>query len=327
MSLAFIFGTNLLTYDPRGVMEFHAANPAMQKVYDKVSGWTGLDLDLLLRRREDDHDDVEARSRHGSVALAAAMVGIHDVLAAQGIHPAAVGGLSLGSMVSSTLAGALPRQQLFDLLMRMDHVGPRDPGGPAEGVAVAFLPVDQDEALLAEPKRDGVWLAGDFGTHPTGTFRILLLSGYREALERLAAETAESGGLGQVQVLEANTVAVHTPLRQAVADSIAALAAGAGLGAPQLPLCSSLEPRTLTNAAEVADMFGRNAVETIRIDDMSAEMRRHKTRVGLVLGPSLPRGWIGFPFPVVHVESPADLPEVMAAIFDNGVVLPPRRVS
>ena len=327
MSLAFIFGTNLLNYDPRGVMEFHAAHPAMQKVYDKVGAWTGLDLDLLLRRREDDHDDMETRSRHGSVALAAAMVGIHDVLAAQGIHPAAVGGLSLGSMVSSSLAGALPRRQLFDLLMRMDHVGPRDPDGPAEGVAVAFLPVDQDEALLVEPKRDGVWLAGDFGTHPTGTFRILLLSGYREALERLAAETAASGGLGQVQVQEANSVAVHTPLRQAVADSIAALAAGAGLGAPVLPLCSSLEPRTLTDAIEVADMFGRNAVETIRIDDMSAEMRRHKTRVGLVLGPSLPRGWIGFPFPVVHVESPADLPEVMAAIFDNGVVLPPRRVS
>lgn len=327
MSLAFIFGTNLLNYDPRGVMEFHDAHPAMQKVYEKVGAWTGLDLDLLLRRREDDHDDMETRSRHGSVALAAAMVGIHDVLAAQGIHPAAVGGLSLGSMVSSSLAGALPLRQLFDLLMRMDHVGPRDPDGPAEGVAVAFLPVDQDEALLIEPKRDGVWLAGDFGTHPTGTFRILLLSGYREALERLAAETAASGGLGQVQVQEANSVAVHTPLRQAVADSIAAIAGGAGLGAPVLPLCSSLEPRTLTNAIEVADMFARNAVETIRIDDMSAEMRRHKTRVGLVLGPSLPRGWIGFPFPVVHVESPADLPEVMAAIFDNGVVLPPRRVS
>ncbi|MET7424049.1 hypothetical protein [Dactylosporangium sp. NPDC005555] len=327
MSLAFIFGTNLLNYDPRGIMEFHAANPAMQKVYDNVSAWTGLDLDLLLRRRDDDQDDMEARSRHGSVALAAAMVGIHDVLATQGIHPAAVGGLSLGSMVSSSLAGALPRKDLFDLLMRMDHVGPRDPGGPAEGVAVAFLPVDQDEALLIEPKRDGVWLAGDFGTHPTGTFRILLLSGYREALEALAAEYTASGGLGQVQMQEANSVAVHTPLRQAVADSIAAIAPGAGLGTPVLPLCSSLEPRTLTSAAEVADMFSRNAVETIRIDDMSAEMHRHKTRVGLVLGPSLPRGWIGFPFPVVHVESPADLPEVMAAIFDNGVVLPPRRVS
>ncbi|GAA1539873.1 hypothetical protein GCM10009827_069010 [Dactylosporangium maewongense] len=327
MSLAFIFGTNLLNYDPRGVMEFHDAYPAMQKVYDKVSAWTGLDLDRLLRRREDDEEDLEARSRHGSVALAAAMVGIHDVLAAQGIHPAAVGGLSLGSMVSSSLAGALPRERLFDLLMRMDHVGPRDPSGPAEGVAVAFLPIGEDEALLVEPKRDGVWLAGDFGTHPTGTFRILLLSGYREALERLAEETAASGGLGQVQVQEANSVAVHTPLRQAVADSIAAIAAGAGLGDPVLPLCSALEQRTLTSAAEIADMFSRNAVETIRIDDMSAEMHRHKTRVGLVLGPSLPRGWIGFPFPVVHVESPADLPEVMAAIFDNGVVLPPKRVS
>ncbi|GAA2643545.1 hypothetical protein GCM10010399_91910 [Dactylosporangium fulvum] len=322
MSLAFIFGTNLLNYDPRGVAEFHAANPVMQRVYERVGEWTGLDEDLLLRRREDDDPDPEARSRHGSVALAAAMVGIHDVLGEQGIHPGAVGGLSLGSMVSSCLAGVLPRQALFELLMRMDHVGPQDPDGRAEGVAVAFLPVDQEEELLVEPKRDGVWLAGDFGTHPTGTFRILLLSGYREALEQLAAETT----VGSVQVQEANTVAVHTPLRAPVRDSIARVTAGVALADPVLPLCSCLEPRTLTTAAEVADMFSRNAVETIRIDAMSGEMRRHKTRLGLVLGPSLPRGWIDFPFPVVHVESPADLPGVMAGIFEHGVVLPPRRV-
>ncbi|MFI5908331.1 hypothetical protein [Dactylosporangium sp. NPDC051541] len=323
MSIAFIFGTNLLNYDPRGVAEFHTANPCMQRLYASVSEWTGVDEDLLLRRREDTGADPETRSRHGSVALAAAMIGIHDVLGQQfGIHPAAVGGLSLGSMVSSCLAGALPRRAVFELLMRMDHIGPRDPGAPAEGIAVAFLPVDDDIELLVEPKRDGVWLAGDFGTHPTGQFRILLLGGYRESLERLAAETT----VGSVQLQEPNTVAVHTPLREPVRASIAPLIAEVAIKDPVLPLCSALEQRTLTTAAEVADMFSRNAVETIRIDAMSAEMRRHRTRLGLVLGPSLPRGWIDFPFPVVHIESPADLPAVTAGIFETGVVMPPRRV-
>ncbi|MEZ0095638.1 acyltransferase domain-containing protein [Streptacidiphilus sp. EB129] len=325
MSLAFIFGTNLLNYDPSGIAAFHATQPAVQRLYEQVSGWTGLDLDTLLRRGPQpdlDQVDIETVSRQGSIALAAAMVGIHDVLAREGVHPASVGGLSLGAMVSSCLAGALPRRELFELLLRMDHVGPRQPDARPEGVAVGFIGTEDDPMLYCEPKREGVYLAGEFGTHPSGAFRTMLLSGYRDALEQLSAEIE----VGSVQLQEANTVAVHSPLRQPVADSVARLVAGAAVGEPVLPMCSSLERRTLTTAAEIRDMFGRNAVETIRIDDMSAEMARHGARLGLVLGPSLPKGWIAFPFPVVHVESPADLSEVTAAIFEFGVVLPPRKV-
>jgi [acyl-carrier-protein] S-malonyltransferase len=330
MSLAFIFGTNLLNYDPQGVAEFHETEPVVQQLYGHVSDWTGLDLDTLLRRATDNDNesesdidgDIETESRHGSIALAAAMIGIHDVLSERGIHPAALGGLSLGAMVSSCLAGVLPRRQLFELLLEIEHVGPRDPNGRPEGVAVAFVPVEQDPARYYGRDQEGVFLGGDFGTHPSGTFRILLLTGYRDALVRLAAESAE----GSVLLQEANTVAVHSPLRRSVYESVARHMAGVELTDPVLPLCSSLGPETLTTGAEVRTMFARNAIDTIRIDDMSAELHRHKVRMGLVLGPSLPRGWITFPFPVVHIERPSDLAEMTSAIFEFGIALPPRTV-
>ncbi|KIF76839.1 hypothetical protein QR77_29250 [Streptomyces sp. 150FB] len=322
MSLAFIFGTNLLNYDPRGAAAFHEAQPAMRRVYEQISGWTGLDTDTLLRRGPEADLDDETRSRQGAIALSAAMIGIHDVLAREGVHPSVVGGLSLGAQVAGSLAGALSRRQLFELLLTMEHVGPREPDARPEGVAVGLIGTDDDPARYCEPAREGIHLGVDLGDHTSGTFRTLLLSGYRDALEKLSAEFVG----GSVQVQEANTIAVHSPLRRAAADSAVKLVAAAEINDPLLPLCSSLEQRTLTTADEVREMFGRNAVETIRVHTMTAEMQRHGVRLGVVLGPSLPRGLVQFPFPVVHVESPADMTELTSAIFEFGVVLPPRRV-
>jgi [acyl-carrier-protein] S-malonyltransferase len=323
MSLAFIFGTNLLNYDPQGVAEFYEKEAVVQRLYGQVSQWTGLDLDTLLRRGSGPSADIdiETESRHGSIALAAAMIGIHDALAVRGIYPAAVGGLSLGAMVSSCLAGVLPRRGLFELLMQIEHVGPRHPDDRPEGVAVAFAPIEQDPATFYDG-HEGVFLGGDFGTHPSETFRILLLTGYRDSLERLVATSPP----GSVLMQEANSVAVHSPLRQSVFESVTEHMAGVELVDPVLPLCSSLAPETLRTADQVRSMFARNAVDTIRIDDMSGALHRHNVRMGLVLGPSLPKGWIKFPFPVVHLERPADLAEMTSAIFEFGVSLSPQPV-
>ena len=54
----------------------------------------------------------------------------------------------------------------------------------------------------------------------------------------------------------------------------------------------------------------------------SGEMAAHGVRLGLVLGPSLIKDVLKFPFPMVHVDSPEGIAEAVAALFEFGVELP-----
>lgn len=319
MSLASIFGTNLFNYQPGGVIDFYESFPAVREIYGQAAEWTGVDVEVLLHQNgEKAAGDEQLRLQAGSVALAAAQLGIHDVLAEKGIRPALVGGLSLGGMVSSCVAGVLSRRELIELLFSSQHL----PASPAatrrEGVASAFLPLDYDPEFYYGESREGVYLGSDFGCDATGACRVVLLTGYRDALEKLAAEVPP----GSVVVSDDGNIAVHSPLRRAARDLISDRVAAIDFADPVLPLCSCLEERTLKSAGEAREMFVRNVVEPVSTVHLTEEMRRHGTRLGLVIGPSLIKDLLQFPFPVVYVDSPQALPAAVAAIFEHAVELP-----
>ncbi|WP_354644575.1 hypothetical protein [Kitasatospora camelliae] len=133
---------------------------------------------------------------------------MHDILAEQGLHPAVLGGLSLGAMTASSLAGAVGRRELITMLAH----GASAPGpaaeAPGQGMALAFAPDGTDVAALAA-HRPGVHLSGDFGPTADGSARILMLSGERTALEAMAAELPP----GLITPLPDRPIAVHSPLR------------------------------------------------------------------------------------------------------------------
>jgi hypothetical protein len=219
VTLASIFGTDVLRYQPDGVIEFYDVYPAVRDSYEQAAEWTGLDAKALLHQQGFDGDE-QLRLRAVSIALAAAQFGIHDALAEQGIRPGIVGGLSLGGMVSSCVAGQLRRRDLFRVLARGRQVAQIDFGGPV------------------------------------------------------------------------------------------------------LPLCSSLEERTLRSSVEVREMFCRNAGDSVSTVCLGAVMKRHGAQLGLVIGPSRITDVPACPFPVVHVDSPKAVARALAAIFDFGVDLP-----
>jgi [acyl-carrier-protein] S-malonyltransferase len=314
VALASLFGTNVFQYEPGGVIEFYEAYPAVREVFAQSAAWTGLDEQELLRQNGT-YRDTTHRLQVASVGLASAQLAIQDVLIDKGLRPAVVGGLSLGGLVSSAVAGAVSRRELMEMLLRGEHQPVEE--GPEEGLASAYVLPDRDlDDYLAG--HEGVYLSSDFGRDAGEQIRIVMLAGYRDALEKLAAD--DPGGM--ISVTPGADVAVHTPLRAHNREQSRAYVDTIAFTDPVLPLCSCLEPKTLTTAAEVHDLFLDNVVEPISLVHLNTEMLRHGTQLGLVLGPSPVMNSLHYPFPTVFVDAPAAVPRAIAAIFDYGVSLP-----
>ncbi|MCX4547586.1 MULTISPECIES: acyltransferase domain-containing protein [unclassified Streptomyces] len=316
MALASIFGTNLFQYEPDRVIEFYDESPEVRESFAQASAWTGLSVEALLRQNGN-YDDDEQRIQAVSIGLAAAQLGIQDVLSGKGLRPTVVGGLSLGGMVSSCVAGAIGRRELMSILLRGRHGVDPAGGERAEGIAAAYLALDYDPDHYYGEQREGVFLSGDFGLDAGGRIRIQLLCGYRDSLEKLAAQEPE----GVINVTEGVDVAVHSPLRESARRSSREYIDTLPFTDPVLPLCSCLEQKTLTRAGEVRDMFVDNVVKPVSVVHLCEEMKRHGTQLALVVGPSPVMNALQYPFPVVFVDSPRALPQAVAAVFEHGVPL------
>lgn len=316
VALASIFGTNLFQYQPDGVIEFYEAYPAVRESFARAAVWTGLGVETLLRQNETYDDDSE-RIRMASVGLAAAQLGIHDVLVEKGLRPHMVGGLSLGGLVGSAVADAIGRKELIDMLMAGEH-RPQETGQEREeGIAAAYLPLDFDPDYYYGEGREGVFLSCDFGCDAGRRIRIALLSGYRDSLEKLAAQEPE----GMINVTEGAGVAVHSPLREPAREMSRERINAMPFTDPTMPLCSCLEQKTLTTADEVREMFIDNVVKPISVVHLTEEMKHNGAQLGLVVGPSPAMNALHYPFPVVFVDSPAAVPQAIAAVFEHGIRL------
>lgn len=318
MSIGYFLGGGLSPVPGIGA-ELHDRYPIARRSYTEVTEWTGYSTRQLLQL-----DPVPATARPGGswalpeIQQAALQIAIHDVLAEAGVYPAAVGGVSLGAMVSGCLAGSISRPDLFGLLMRSDEI--QDiPDGPEQGFALAMIPNEIDATSSYGEHRPGVHLAADFGPSSDGSKHVFMFSGHRAALDELVADMPPF----TVFVAENMPVAVHSPLRQHVRDHMEPYLAATEFRDPVLPVCSCLEAKTLTTADEVRDLFRRNATSTVSVVHVCSRMRAHDVEFGIVLGTSIPEGLLRFPFPVAYVERPDQIVAALSAIYDLGIELSP----
>ena len=320
MSLGYLFGGGVGT-EPHG-LEIYRAYPVVQQLYTQIAAWTGLTVGQILE--EELPTAQEQRQSVGTIREAALAVGVHDVLADYGLRPGAIGGLSLGAMAASCLAGAVDRRELFELLAHARNTPEPAPDQAQQGIAIAFAPIAGPAGAAQGETEEypgadsaGVYLAGDFGPTADGTQRLLMLAGHAEALARLAAEVPP----GSVVPLPGRTIAVHSPLRRPYRDFMAPGIDRMTFSAPRLPLLSCLEPKVLTSADDVRDLFQRNSTDPISLVDVYTGMQRQGVELGLVMGPSIPEGVLAFPFPVVHVDRPEDIQQALGTAYDLGVDL------
>jgi [acyl-carrier-protein] S-malonyltransferase len=317
VTLTYVLGGGMNDQPGMGA-EFYAAYPVVRRWYEQIEAWTGLTAEQIM------HDRLPAAERGfrqgiGTIRQAAMAIGVADVLAELGIVPAVVGGLSLGSMVSACLAGAIDRRSLIELLVRSRDIPPLPRDAPAQGVAVATLPEPGHAALTWWDDVPGAYLAVDLGPVGDGARHLVVLAGYREALERVRDEAPPDT---HVHIPRERAIAFHCPLQQSVADFLGPIIEAIPFRAPAIPLCSCLAARTLSTAAEVRELFLRNPVSPVSVAHLRTEMTRHGTRLGLVLGPSQFDRIVRSPFPVVHIETPEHVAEAVSAIYELGVELP-----
>ncbi|BAJ33112.1 MULTISPECIES: malonyl transferase [Kitasatospora] len=313
MSLGYLFGGGVGT-EPHG-LELYRTYEVVRAWYEQVSAWTGLTVGQIL---EDDLPTAqEERQSVGTVREAALAIGVHEVLASFDLRPAAIGGLSLGAMTASCLAGSLGRRELFELLAGSRDVPEPPADEPPQGIAIAFGPAADGTPSHPGADTPGVYLAGDFGPTADGTQRIMMLAGRAEALGALAAEVPP----GTVVPLPGRTIAVHTPLRRPYRDFMAPRIDAIPFADPAIPLLSCLEPKVLRTAADVRDLFQRNSTDPISLVDVYTGMREQGVRLGLVMGPSIPEGILAFPFPVVHVERPEHIEQALTTAYELGIDL------
>lgn len=255
------------------------------------------------------------RQGYGAIRQAAAVIAAHDVLADSGILPGAVGGISLGALVSGCLAGAIDRPTLFNLLAHMRAM-PQPQDVPAQGVAFVVAPVDT--TLLHDTSEIGVHLAADLGPLGSGRQRLLILAGYLAAVEALP-DVLPGHNVRVVSGFDA----VHSPLQQHVADYLAPHLAAIDFRAPEIPLCSCLETKVLTSADEVRELFTRNVVEPVSVPYLRAALESVGCELGLVLGPSQFDRYLRPTFTVIHVETPEHVYDALTAVHELGVTMPP----
>lgn len=317
VTLTYVFGGGMNDQPGMGA-QWYDAYPVVRRWYDRIEEWTGLSADQIIHERPP-ATERGFRQGVGTIRQAAMAIGVADVLAELGIYPAVVGGLSLGSMVAACLSGAIDRRSFIDLLARTRQAPPLPADAPAQGVAVVTQPWHDDSDLDRWSGLDGAYLAVDLGPIGDGHRHMIVLSGYREALERIRDAATDEV---RVHIPEERTIAFHSPLQRQIVEFLEPVVAAVDFEAPRIPLCSCLEPRTLSTAGEVRDMFLRNPVQGVSVRHLRAGMARHGTRLGLVLGPSQFDRIVRSPFPVVHVETPEHIAEAVSAIYELGVELP-----
>lgn len=311
MSIAFILGLRQATYDPSNLIRFHAAEAKVRDAYQEAAEATGLDVEHLLHNTAEGE---QAKRVVASVGLAAGMIGIHDVLVGRGIVPTAIGGMSMGAMVGTTLVNALSRPDLYRLLAFADNADGPDPDGPAQGCVGAVVPIGMDYETLYGV-REGVWVAADFGMHESGAFRMLLLAGYKDALEEATGHLPK-----ELLVPSEEIIAPHCPLRKHVADQVGEYLKKIDIADPTVRMVSCLGRGILSTASEIREMLADNITTGMSLDTVSQEMAFGGTRLAVVLGPTLPPVF-EYPFPVAYVDAPEHVDQLPGLALAAGVKL------
>jgi [acyl-carrier-protein] S-malonyltransferase len=302
---------------PGAGTELYELFPSVQRTYAQIADWTGLDVQRIFHEQREPGQ--EHRQGVGAIRQAAAVLGIADVLAEEyGITPTAVCGLSFGALVAACLAGSVERQELFTFLVRLREIPAPSPDAPPQAVAMLRVPLDTDPGAFVADVPD-VHLSADLGRVGTGNERMVLLGGYRTALETFGATQPP----GALHIAEEHGSAFHSPLQRHITEFLAPTLDAMTFKDPRVAVHSCMERKTLTTGEEIRDLFRRNPTDPVSVPHMIGGLEDAGTQLGLVLGPAAFGTFQNADFPVVHVESPDHVFEAMTAVYDFGIDLPP----
>jgi malonate decarboxylase epsilon subunit len=228
-------------------------HPAVETTLAEAARIPGLDLERL--------DGAPALESTGAVQLGMVIAGVAvaRALAAEGLRPDAVSGLSVGAFSAAVACGALGFAEALELVrLRGESMARAAP--PGFGMAAILgLGERAATALIARVNaQTPLYLAGI--NAPTE----IVVSGADAALEGAIAAAHDAGGRGVR--LRVSTPS-HSPLMDEVSVRLRAALHGITLAAPRVPYVSNHRARVARTAAEVGDDLALNVSRTVRWHD------------------------------------------------------------
>jgi [acyl-carrier-protein] S-malonyltransferase len=290
-----------------GSIKFYDAFPSVRRLYRDIAAWIGVSEEQIIA--DDLPEEHESRNSMLAIRSVAVQLAVHDLLAAEGVCPQLVVGVSLGISSASAMIGALSRPELFGMLWHWHRrcIPEPAPDEPVQGTAFCHLDADSGLDRFHGKERDGIYVAVDLGLSPYGSGRNIVLSGYLAALERLAAEDPNVK-------LGAATTATHSPLLKPVSDFLREHVSKLAFRDPVIPLAACLDDHLLTTADQVRDAIWRNDSHAVSVPAGITQAIDAGTQMFLIPGPSAVEVIIDFRVPVLTVQEPADIETAVTTV-------------
>jgi [acyl-carrier-protein] S-malonyltransferase len=233
--------------------EWCDAAPRGRALFEKASSFLGYDLEAVCRSGPRERLDTTAVSQPAILVTSLAALewlrGRPDSPLGEVVMTA---GLSLGEYSALVFAGALSFDDALRVVAErgraMQDCAEASPGGM---VAVLGLERRQLTDMCAELRREGEELSVANVLCPGN----IVVSGSREACDRLAAEAAGAGALKCVRLEVAG--AFHTPLMQPAVERLKAILAETEIHRPRIPVVSNVDALPHDDPAEIRELLAR----------------------------------------------------------------------
>ncbi len=316
MTLAYVLDGALFDVTGLGV-GLYERFASVRGVYAEAAEWSGLEVGRLLRW---ELTGLREHRQAGAIRQAAAVLAVCDLLAEHGVRPDIVAGVSMGGMIGACVAGAMDRRDLFTLLKHLRNAP--EPPGPRQGMAALTLPAGTEVEEYLGGLPEGVHVAVDCGLTADEERHAIGLSGHVAALADLTAKLPE----GTLKMLPGMPLGVHSPLSRQLQELQNSFIEAISFRDPVIPLCSCYEPKLLTTADEVRDMFLRNWVDKVSYPHVYASLMDQGPDLAIMAGPGAADRFRGaLDCPVVQIEEPDDLSLALTTLYELGQLVSLRR--
>ena len=242
---------------------------------------TLAEAEQVLGRSCGELDSHAALQSTVSVQLGVLIAGVaySRVLAAHGLVPEAVAGLSVGAFSAAVASGAVPFAPALRLVrLRAQAMADAYGGGGYGLLAVLGLGEAAVRELVTRVARSDqpLYLAS------VNAPAEIILAGSEAALLEAHREAARNGARARRLNV---SVPSHCPLLAEVAASLREAMRSVTVAAPQVPYVGNVRGRLLYQAAEVAEDLTQNVAQTVRWHDSVAVLYERGVRTFIEMPP------------------------------------------
>lgn len=252
------------------------AYPPARAVFDCLGDTLGRELvDLVFNGPEGEL----TRTVNAQPAMLAVSVAAGRVARSLGLEPAAAAGLSVGEYAALVMAGSLTLPDAFRLVrLRGELMEASCPRGLGGMTAVVGLPAAEVARLCREEHGQGVVEVANHNA-PDQT----VISGEREALDRVASRCAEAGAKRVIPL--AVSAPFHTSLLKPAGEGLAKALAQVSIADPQLPVVANVTAGYVSTADQVRANLAAQVSSPVRWCESVERLWADGHRVFVELGP------------------------------------------